>query len=98
MKFIGTLVHEMYPNFSKEKAEKMKWTDNDEVYIEYYDSEPDTNGRQLQFAKYWPWNYELQIRPELFEFLETILGEVKMTYVLEWFNQEFNQDAELISF
>jgi len=94
-KLVGSVVNEVYPNFNKENTLSMKWDNVDHSYIEYYD--PEIKGNRGIFAKYWPWEESLQLNRELFDVLETYLGE-NMNYVIDWFNNEFDMSAESVTF
>ena len=37
IRLVGNLIKEVYPNFNKENALHMTWSDGDESYEEYYD-------------------------------------------------------------
>ena len=74
----------------------MTWSNGDESYEEFYD--PEIKGNKGVFAKYWVWKEELQLNPELFQRLEGYFGEDMMTYVIDWFNNEFDKDAESVTF
>lgn len=81
------------PNFSKENVSIHRGLTPTELwYIRYYDSE--TGERH---AKYLPEYKELQLDDDLFNTLEGVFGE-DMTMVIDWFNNEFGQDAESITF
>jgi len=95
IELVGHLVSEVFPNFNREDALSMSWSNGDETYIEYYD--PHIKGNKGVFAKYWLWKEELQLNRELFETLEGHFGD-DMTYVIDWFNNEFDRDAESVTF
>lgn len=81
------------PNFSKEKVTIHKGITPDELrYIRYYDSK--TGER---YARYLPSFKELELNEDLFNTLDNFFGE-DMTMVIDWFNNEFEQDAESITF
>ena len=95
IRLVGNLIKEVYPNFNKENALHMTWSDGDESYEEYYD--PEIKGNKGVFARYWIWKEELRLNHELFETLESYLGE-DMTFVIDWFNKEFDKNAESVSY
>ncbi len=68
------------------------YSDGDDSYLLYYD--PKTS---LPFAKFYFWKGELELNHELFSVLEGFFGD-HMTYVIDWFNKEFNQNAETVTF
>ena len=92
MKLIGKLIHETHPNFAHGKCESMDMGDSDNPEIHYF---TDKDG---VFAKYNLWRRELQIRRELFYKIENYFGDKAIEFVIDWFNDEFNQDAESVTF
>lgn len=81
------------PNFSKQGVIIYKGLTPDEVrYVGYYDRQT-----SKRYAKYLPDFKELQLDRDLFYTLDNFFGE-DMTMVIDWFNNEFNQDAESITF
>jgi hypothetical protein len=94
VKLIDTIIKSFYPNFNKDNASVKKSSSqmgNDVIL--YDDSETG-----ITFATYWVDDRELVLTRELFETLENYLGDEEMTYVVEWFNNEFNQQAEYVTF
>ena len=91
---VEKLVHTVYPKFNKTDAEVLKWNNNGEEHYEYFDGEK--GGRP--FAKFWVFEDELQLNPELFYALENYFGEDNVGYVLDWFNKEFNMDATSVTY
>lgn len=90
---VGNMVEIFYPNFTEEKSMVSTYTNGDDSYLLYYD--PET---LLPFAKFYIWTGELQLETELFYTLESAFGVDKMTFVIDWFNDEFDSDAEYITF
>ena len=86
---VGMIVHSVYPEFKKGKCAEMDMGDSDNPEINYF--------LDKTYARYNLWTKELVLNRELFEQLERFFGE-DMTYVIDWFNREFTQDAESISF
>lgn len=86
---VGNLIHEIYPDFSKGKCDAINGGDEDDPTYHYFNTQ---TGKL--YAKYNLWRRELQLRKELFVFLEDFLGGDNMTFVLDWFNNEFGKDAE----
>jgi len=92
---VEKFIHANYPKFNKDDTEVIKWNDDRQgAYYEYFDDEK--GGRP--FAKYWIWESELQLDPDLFKSLENYFGGDHMSYILDWFNKEFNMDATSITF
>ena len=90
---MGEFMKTLAPNFSRENVTIHKGITPDEVkYIRYYD---DKTGER--FAKYLPDFKELELDVSLFNTLDNFFDE-DMTMVIDWFNNEFEQDAESITF
>jgi ribonucleotide reductase alpha subunit len=97
---VGNLIKGFFPNFNKENAEVMKWINATEPYIEYYD--PIIQGFRGLFAEYYFAGRELALNRELYNTLKNFFGEDKKyileKYVLNWFNKEFKQKAEQLTY
>lgn len=91
---VDKFISHAFPTFNKEDAEVMKWDNGDEYYIEYFDKKK--GGRP--FAKYYPFMSQLQLREDVFRALENYLGSGHMDFIIDWFNQEFGQEAENVTF
>ncbi len=92
VKLIDTIIKTFYPNFNKDNtliSQKISQAGYDALT---YD-DPETG---FPFATYWVKDRALDLNFELFETLENYLGEEEMLYVIEWFNNEFNQHAEYV--
>lgn len=94
VKLVEKLVHQVFPKFNKEDTEVMTWSNGDETYLEYFDKIK--GGRP--FAKYYPWKSELILHEDIFFTLQDYLGDDLMTAVIDWFNIEFEQEAESINY
>ena len=94
VQLIDTIMHVLYPNFNKDNAviEHKKSNAGRDVII--YD-DPKTGNH---FCSYWVKEKDLSLSEELFETLENYIGEEEMLYIIEWFNNEFNQQAEYVSY
>jgi len=90
-RLVGSLVKQVFPNFSKGNChvEQMGDSDNPEIYF-FLDGKP--------YAKYNLWTRQLRLDRELFETLESFLGEDLMTNVIDWFNEEFDMEAESVTY
>lgn len=86
---VKTLIFGIYPDFNKEGTYKLPQSNFDF----YMDKNTDK-----KYAVYWHFEKELQLDRKLFERLENFIGGELMTYVIDWFNEEFNEDAESVSF
>ena len=92
---VEVILNTLYPNFNKENAsiKYVKSKFNRDV-ITYDD--PETG---YPFCSYWIAFRELTLEYELYETLEKYLNQDTFDDdLLNWFNSEFNKDAEFISF
>jgi hypothetical protein len=92
---VDSILKSLYPNFNKEGAQLKKrkplfW---DRFLYECFDNE--TNHI---YASYNPTKGELHMDPEIYKTLDNYLGEDAATYVIDWFNIEFDTDAEHVTF
>ena len=94
VQLIDAIMHVLYPNFNKDNAviEHKKSNAGRDVII--YD-DPKTGNH---FCSYWVNEKDLSLNEELFQTLENYIGEEEMLYVIEWFNNEFNKQAEYVTF
>ena len=94
MTLVRKFIKSFYPDFNKEGTEVTKFGrpmgTSFSNYVGMNDGE--------FYAKYDSASRELQLDREVFDLLENFLGEDLMTYVIEWFNQEFGTDAEYVTF
>jgi len=91
---VEVILNTLYPNFNKENAsiKHVKSKFNKDV-ITYDD--PETG---YPFCSYWIDFKELTLEYELYETLEKYLNQDTFDGdLLNWFNSEFNKDAEFIS-
>lgn len=98
IKLVRKIMNDIAPGFNNKNTMKEKWMDFGRNYVEYFDKNPDNFYYKRPYAKYHEWERQLQLEPNVFEDLETILGENLMEFVIDWFNEEFNKDAESITF
>ena len=91
---VDKMVKQVFPKFNYRDTLVATYSNSDDTFLEYYS--PDKPGKS--FAKYYVWTHELRLNRELFHKLEDYFGEEKMSFILDWFNKEFNQDAETILF
>lgn len=92
---VEKFVHSYSPDFNR-SCGKSTNGDGDNAYIMYFIIHDD--GKIEIFARYYFNHRELALNRELFEMLESVFDEHMMTYVIDWFNKEFNQDAESVTF
>lgn len=95
---VASLVNLVNPNFNKEDSGIATYSNGDNTYLEYYDKKKYEFKKPVVFAKYYVWENELVLNRELFAALEDYFGEEKMSYVIDWFNKEFDQDATYVTF
>ena len=107
IKIVKNFINTLYPNFNKEgvKIEKRIMDQFggviplayqkrfEDIRYEYRDLE--TN---KYYATYHEKNNELQLNRKIFESLEDFLGDEIMEYIIDWFNDEFNKNAESFTF
>ena len=100
MSLVETMVNMIHPNFNDEKAGVATYSNGDDTYLEYYNKDRKLyrNGHPETFALYYVWRKELMLNRDLFLTLEDYFGEDNMTLVIDWFNKEFDQDAESVTF
>jgi hypothetical protein len=79
-----------FDNISFKKRTPLFW--NTPLY-EYFDNETDQ-----KYASYHDLKRELHIDPELYNTLYDYLGEDVATYVIDWFNSEFDTEAEHVTY
>lgn len=90
---VGEFMKTLKPNFSRENALIYRGVNtSDTRYVGYYDRKTGE-----KFAKFFPDYEEIQLETDLFYSLEGIFGE-EMTMVIDWFNNEFGEDATTITF
>ncbi len=92
---VDSILKSLYPNFNKDGAHLKErrplfW---DGFLYECFDNE--TNHI---YASYNPTKRELTIHTEIYKTLENYLGEDAATHVIEWFNSEFDTEAEYVTF
>lgn len=80
-----------YPDFTKDNT-LIKYGEHSGIK-EYFSK--DTNE---YFCTYWSDDKDLGLNSKIFNSLYSMFGEDGMTYILDWFNKEFDEDAENASF
>lgn len=93
MNAIGQYLNAFYPNFNEANV-KVDVFDDDVNHIERF-TDPET---EYFFARYDDRLRELMLNHEIHETLENFFNEEDMTYVIEWFNNEFGTNAEYLSY
>jgi hypothetical protein len=92
---VDSMIRTLYPNFNKEGSHLIKRTPlfwNTPLY-EYFDNETDQ-----KYASYHDQKRELHMDTEIQNTLNDYLGEDVATYVIDWFNNEFDTNAEYVTF
>ena len=91
---VDKMVKQVFPQFNYRDTLIATYSNGDDTFLEYYS--PDKPWKS--FAKYYVWTNELVLNRELFHKLEDYFGEEHISFILDWFNKEFSQDAETITF
>jgi hypothetical protein len=97
LKLIGKMVHHVEPEFNSEQSVVKEFKFDGDNYLIYH-KQSDLLDKPYVFARYYSDTKELELNPDIFFSLEDYFGEDKMTMVIDWFNQEFNQDAETVNY
>ena len=96
VRLVEKLIKTIYPNFNKEgvniNSTGQFRHDLYSVVLVYRDKQTDE-----WYAKYDHDDYQLLLNRKVFEKLDSILGPY-MDYVVDWFNNEFDKDAEYVTF
>jgi|LakMenE01Jun11ns_1017448.scaffolds.fasta_scaffold9882402_4 hypothetical protein len=92
---VDSILKALYPNFNKDGAHLKErrplfW---DSFLYECFDNKTDHI-----YASYTPTKRELHMNPEIYKTLENYLGEDAATYVIDWFNSEFDTEAEHVTY
>ena len=91
IRLIGTYLSLYYPKFNKDEVDTHEMIDaRGFIITNFYDME---NG--APFGKYREGDKELQLSKTLFNELEGTFGDY-MEFVIDWFNNEFGEDAEYV--
>jgi hypothetical protein len=92
---VDSVIRSLYPNFNKEgvyikKRKPLFW--NIPLY-EYFDNETDQKYASINKER-----RELIMNEEVYSTLETYLNEDVAINVIDWFNDEFDTNAEYVTF
>lgn len=100
LELVENIIHIYNPMFSNDFLEVSTYTGMGDDSFEKYEvpSENAIEARKNFFGKYFFWKKELMLNQELFQNLENFLGEELMVFIIDWFNREFDQDCESITF
>lgn len=101
IKLIDKMVQHVEPEFNvKDAAQELTILPGENSYVTYYKKKPiiqTVKEGDHVFARYYLEKKELELQTDLFFSLEDYFRE-DMTAVIDWFNQEFNQDAETVNY
>jgi len=86
IKLIDNYIKTFYPYFNS------KDTRSGNYVVYFFDPSND-----FDYATYREYEKELQLNREIFYSLEGIFGD-NMDYVVDWFNYNFGEDAEYVTF
>ena len=92
---VDSVIRSLYPNFNKEGVYKKRifpigWSIPLDCYFD--------NETNLKYASIHKEKRELILNEEIYGTLETYLNEDVATYVIDWFNNEFDTNAEYVTF
>lgn len=92
IKLIRDFLNMFYPEFdSKVRKFDRKNSGYDEIV--YFDE------KKNKILAIYHYNEKiLQLDPSLYKDLKNVFDEEMIVYVVDWFNDEFNQDAEAVGF
>ena len=88
---VGDYMNSMYPIFNKKYVDTEEYEDTSgyPVIVFSYD--------HIYLGKYHYGTKELQLSTALFNELEGLFND-EMEYVIDWFNNEFNLNAEYVTY
>lgn len=93
---VGNMIASAEPHFNKEDAEQFAEEDDGSVMINYYYM---NNGKPVLMAKYDTWRQSIRLNRRLFELIENHFGWPDgVMAVVDWFNNEFGQDATFVGY
>ena len=93
IRLIDKYMKTFYPNFNHIDVGSNVYETRSGNYVVYF-FDPSND---LNYATYREYEKELQLNREIFDSLEGIFGD-NMDYVVDWFNNEFGEDAEYVTF
>ena len=91
IRLVGKMIQQVYPDFAMGKCHIENMGNVDDPIIHYFKD-------KKIFAKYHLWSNTLWLPKQLFFTLEDYFGSDAMTFVLDWFNDEFIQDATTVDY
>ena len=92
---VDSVIRSLYPNFNKEGVYKKRifpigWSIPLDCYFD--------NETNLKYASIYKKKRELRMDKDIQNTLNDYLGEDVATYVIDWFNNEFDTNAEYVTF
>lgn len=95
---VDSLLKTSFPKFNKKCriVKKEDWKSSS-LKNHYINPSPDELEDDL-YAVYEKGIKELCLNRKIFDRLDAYLGEKLMEYVIDWFNKEFSEDAEYVTF
>ena len=94
IRLVGQYMNAMYPDFKEGVVDVEEYDRIDgRIWMEVY-RKPNS---EHVYAKYYNSKKELELDLEIANSLESMFND-DMTYVVEWFNNEFGTDAEYVTY
>ena len=92
---VDSVIRSLYPNFNKDGVYKKRifpigWSIPLDCYFD--------NETNLKYASIYKKKRELRMDKDIQNTLNDYLGEDVATYVIDWFNNEFDTNAEYVTF
>lgn len=92
VELIANMVKVLEPEFNERDVKVGTFSDGDNTYIGYF-----VSTKRHPVARYYVWKKELVLDLDLFNTLDNFFEE-GIIYIVDWFNKEFDQDAESVNF
>lgn len=92
---VDSVIRSLYPNFNKDGVYKKRifpigWSIPLDCYFD--------NETNLKYASIYKKKRELHMDKEIQNTLHDYLGDDVATYIIDWFNNEFDTNAEYVTF
>ena len=88
---VGEYMNSMYPRFNKKDVSTEEYEDKRGYSVIYFSDGP------IYLGNYHYGTKELQLSRPLFNELEGLFND-EMEYVIDWFNNEFGENAEYVTY
>jgi hypothetical protein len=89
---VDKIIKNEFPNFNKEKTSRK----NTGRFNETFYDEKNKDFYNI-FAIYYTESNDLQINSKIYEVVSDFIGEKHIGYLLDWFNREFDTDAQYLT-